>query len=187
MDFLPEPAISEAYPRTYGGNAAFHNFHNDYSHITDPNLRRRLALSEIDKVPFGWYHVRAVVVAGIGFFTDSYDIIAINLITSTLGMVFWHEAPNNGTLPTSVNTALKTAASAGAVVGQLGFGWLADVVGRRKMYGLELAIIVFATLAQSLSSPSRAVSLTGLLVFWRVVMGIGIGGDYPLSAIITSE
>lgn len=46
------------------------------------------------------------------------------------------------------------------------------------MYGVELAIIVFATLAQSLSAPSAAVSMTGLLVFWRVVMGIGIGGDY---------
>lgn len=41
--------------RTYGGNKAFHNFYNDYSHITDPMLRRRLALSEIDKVPFGLY------------------------------------------------------------------------------------------------------------------------------------
>lgn len=28
---------------------------NDYSHIQDPNLRRRLALSEIDKTPFGSY------------------------------------------------------------------------------------------------------------------------------------
>lgn len=34
---------------------AFHNFFNDFSHISDPNLRRRLALSEIDKVPFGLY------------------------------------------------------------------------------------------------------------------------------------
>lgn len=40
----------------------------------DPNERRRLALAEIDKAPFGWYHVRAVVVAGIGFFTDAYDV-----------------------------------------------------------------------------------------------------------------
>ncbi len=40
-----------------------------YAHIDDPNERRRLALAEIDKAPFGWYHVRAVVVAGIGFFT----------------------------------------------------------------------------------------------------------------------
>lgn len=44
-----------SYDRTNGGNRAFHNFYNDYSHISDPNLRRRLALSEIDKVPFGWY------------------------------------------------------------------------------------------------------------------------------------
>lgn len=58
-------------PHTSGGNAAFHNFHNDYAHIEDPNERRRLALAEIDKAPFGWYHVRAVVVAGIGFFTVS--------------------------------------------------------------------------------------------------------------------
>lgn len=59
---------------TTGGNAAFHNFNNDFAHITDPNERRRLALAEIDKAPFGWYHVRACVVAGIGFFTDSYDV-----------------------------------------------------------------------------------------------------------------
>lgn len=87
MDYLPEPAIAAPQYLTYGGNSAFHNFNNDYSHINDPNLRRRLALAEVDKVPFGWYHVRAVVVAGIGFFTDSYDIFAINLITSMLGMV----------------------------------------------------------------------------------------------------
>jgi PHS family inorganic phosphate transporter-like MFS transporter len=133
------------------------------------------------------YHVRAVVVAGIGFFTDSYDIFAINLVISTLGMVYWQGKTNKGLMPTSVNTALKAATSGGAVVGQIGFGWLADVIGRRKMYGVELAIIILATLAQSLAAPSPAVTMTGLLTFWRVVMGIGIGGDYPLSAVITSE
>jgi PHS family inorganic phosphate transporter-like MFS transporter len=140
-------------------------------------------------------HVRAVTVAGIGFFTDSYDIFAVNLITNILGMVFWQGPPipgskmggNNGVLPTSVNTAIKAATSGGAVVGMLLFGWLADRLGRRKMYGVELAIIVLATLAQSLAAPSAAITMTGLLIFWRVVMGIGIGGDYPLSAVITSE
>lgn len=48
------------------------------------------------------------------------------------------------------------------------------------MYGLELLIIIFATLAQALSSDSRAISIVGIIVFWRVVMGVGIGGDYPL-------
>lgn len=51
-EMLPPP-LNPAGPRTLEGNRAFHNFYNDYSHISDPNLRRRLALSEIDKVPFG--------------------------------------------------------------------------------------------------------------------------------------
>jgi MFS transporter, PHS family, inorganic phosphate transporter len=174
--------------KTSGGNAAFHNFHNDFAHVTDPNDRRRLALAEIDKAPFGWYHVRAVVVAGIGFFTDAYDIFAINLVTAMLGVVYWQDAANKpGTIPSSADTAIKVATSGGTVLGQVGFGWLADVVGRKRMYGLELILIIFCTLAQALSSDSSAISIVGILIFWRVMMGIGIGGDYPLSAIITSE
>ncbi|KAA6411632.1 MAG: phosphate:H+ symporter [Lasallia pustulata] len=174
--------------KTAGGNAAFHNFHNDYAHIADPNERRRLALAEIDKAPFGWYHVRAIVVAGIGFFTDAYDIFAINLVTAMLGVVYWHNAKSKpGTIPSNSDTAIKVATSGGTVLGQVGFGALADIVGRKRMYGLELIIIIFATLAQSLSAASPAISIVGLLIFWRVLMGIGIGGDYPLSSIITSE
>lgn len=188
----------EGHNFNIGGNSAFHNFHRDYSHIQDASLRRRLILSEIDKVPFGWFHVRAVCVAGIGFFLDSYDIFVINLITQMLGQAFWNKDPrdtgesygrvaNGGTMPLSVQTAVKAATSGGAVLGQLGFGYLADKLGRRRMYGIELAIIVFATFAQALTSPSPALSMAGLLIFWRVIMGIGIGGDYPMSSVITSE
>jgi hypothetical protein len=67
-------AAVAATNKTSGGNAAFHNFNNDFAHIQDPNERRRLALAEIDKAPFGWYHVRACMVAGVGFFTDAYDV-----------------------------------------------------------------------------------------------------------------
>ncbi|KAN0101456.1 putative inorganic phosphate transporter PHO84 [Hyaloscypha variabilis] len=130
--------------KTAGGNTAFHNFNNDFAHIADPNERRRLALAEIDKAPFAWYHVRVCVVAGIGFFTDSYDIFAINPVTAMLGVVYFNDRKSHGTIPTSSDTAIKVATSGGTVLGQLGFGYLADV-------------------------------------------GIGIGGDYPLSSIITSE
>jgi len=174
--------------RTAGGNSAFHNFHNDYAHVADPNERRRLALAEIDKAPFGWYHVRAILVAGIGFFTDAYDIFAIGLVTSMLGIVYWHGAKTNpGKIPVTADTAIKVATSGGTVIGQLGFGALADIVGRKRMYGLELILIIFATLAQAVSADSPAITIVGVMVFWRVLMGIGIGGDYPLSAIITSE
>ncbi|KAB5511396.1 major facilitator superfamily domain-containing protein [Coniochaeta sp. 2T2.1] len=169
---------------TSGGNAAYHNFHNDFVHIQDPNERRRLALAEIDKAPFGWYHVRACLVAGVGFFTDSYDIFTASLLTIMLGIVYY---PGTGVMPTTSDTAIKLATSAGTVVGQLGFGALADIVGRKKMYGLELIIIIFATIGQALSSDSPSMDIIGVIIFWRVLMGIGIGGDYPLSSIITSE
>lgn len=168
--------------KTSGGNSAFKNFNNQFAHVTDLNERRRLALAEIDKAPFGWYHVRAIVVAGIGFFTDAYDIFAINMVTVMLGIVYF-----GGNIPEHNDTAIKVATSCGTVVGQLGFGWLADVIGRKKIYGVELIIIIFTTLAQALSSQSASISITGILVFWRVLMGIGIGGDYPLSSVITSE
>ncbi|KAF5980367.1 phosphate permease 84 [Fusarium bulbicola] len=170
--------------KTSGGNNAFHNFHNDFAHIADPNERRRLALAEIDKAPFGWYHVRACVVAGVGFFTDSYDIFCVSMLTIMLGIVYY---PAKGKLATSSDNAIKLSTSAGTVIGQLGFGMLADIVGRKRMYGLELIVIIFATLAQALTAGSPSTSLVGLIIFWRVVMGVGIGGDYPLSSIITSE
>jgi PHS family inorganic phosphate transporter-like MFS transporter len=171
--------------KTSGGNAAFHNFVNDFAHIEDPNERRRLALAEIDKAPFGWYHVRACVVAGVGFFTDSYDIFCVSLLTIMLGIVYRQD--NNGALSTPQDTAIKVATSAGTVLGQVGFGALADIVGRKKMYGLELILIIAATLAQALTGVGPGTSIVGLIIFWRVLMGIGIGGDYPLSSIITSE
>jgi PHS family inorganic phosphate transporter-like MFS transporter len=55
------------------------------------------------------------------------------------------------------------------------------------MYGLELIIIITATLVQSLSGSGHAVNIIGVIAFWRFVMGVGVGGDYPLSAVITSE
>ncbi len=156
---------------TAGGNAAFHNFHNDFAHIQDPNERRRLALAEIDKAPFGWYHVRACVVAGVGFFTDQYDIFTASFLTIMLGIVYEHG--NNGKLHVAQDTAIKVATSAGTVIGQFGFGALADILGRKKMYGFELILIIIATLAQALLGAGPGVSIVGTMIFWRVIMGIG--------------
>lgn len=58
------------------------------NHIVDLNERHRLALAKIDKAFFGWYHIRAVIVAGVGFFTDAYDLflplLAVREISSHL-------------------------------------------------------------------------------------------------------
>ena len=53
--------------------------------------------------------------------------------------------------------------------------------------GVELMLIIVATFGQALSGQGHAVNIIGVLVVWRFIMGVGIGGDYPLSAVISSE
>jgi PHS family inorganic phosphate transporter-like MFS transporter len=80
-------------------------------------------------------------------------------------------------MPHDADTAIKVATSAGAIFGQCIFGYMGDLLGRKKMYGVELMIIICTTLAQSLCGESATVSIVGVLIFYRVVMGIGVGGD----------
>lgn len=60
----------------------------------------------------------------------AFHNFTIGLVISMLGIVYF-----GGTLPANNDTAVKVATSAGTVVGQLGFGVLADIVGRKKMVG----------------------------------------------------
>ncbi|KAF9067252.1 phosphate transporter [Rhodocollybia butyracea] len=152
---------------------------NITSHVLDE--RRRLALAEVDNAKFSWFHVKVCFTAGVGFFTDAYDIFAINIASTMLGYVY------GATLTSNASLGVKVATPVGTLIGQLLFGWLADIVGRKKMYGFELMIIIFTTFAQALSANGPSVNIIGVLVVWRVLMGIGIGGDYPLSAVISSE
>jgi PHS family inorganic phosphate transporter-like MFS transporter len=115
------------------------------------------------------------------------QLFAINLAVIMLGIVYWQDEINKGIMPHNADTAIKVATSAGAIVGQCVFGYLADLLGRKKMYGVELMIIISTTLAQALCGESTAVSIVGVIIFYRVIMGIGVGGDYPLSAVITAE
>jgi PHS family inorganic phosphate transporter-like MFS transporter len=75
------------------------------------------------------------------------------------------------------------------MVGQLLFGFLADLYGRRKLYGVELLITIAATLGVLMCSSGAdgSMKVEGWFIVWRCIMGLGIGADYPLSAVICSE
>ncbi|KAH9847515.1 phosphate transporter [Lenzites betulinus] len=145
--------------------------------------KRRAALAEIDSAKFSWFHVKVCLVAGVGFFTDAYDIFAINIASTMLGYVY---GPGQA-LTSNQDLGVKVATPVGTLVGQLLFGWLADIVGRKRMYGVELMLIIIATFGQAVAGHGHAISIIGVLVVWRFIMGVGIGGDYPLSAVISSE
>jgi PHS family inorganic phosphate transporter-like MFS transporter len=104
------------------------------------------------------------------------------MITPMISQVYF-----NGHLSSNLEGLLKGSASWGALIGQLVFGYIADKYGRKKVYGIELLIIIIGTIGSALSGNSPSTSIITMLVLWRLFMGIGIGGDYPISNVITSE
>ncbi|GAB4850914.1 Probable inorganic phosphate transporter 1-7 [Ancistrocladus abbreviatus] len=146
-------------------------------------------LNALDVAKTQWYHFTAIVIAGMGFFTDSYDLFSISVVTKLLGRLYYQVpgTPKPGVLPINVNASVSGIALCGAFAGQLFFGWLGDKLGRKKVYSVTLIMIVICSLASVFSFGHSAKVVISTLCFFRFWLGFGIGGDYPLSATIMSE
>jgi MFS transporter, PHS family, inorganic phosphate transporter len=130
-------------------------------------------LAALDDARVSRFHLRTAVVAGMGFFTDAYDLFIIG-IASTLVGDEWHIS--SGVLGL-VNSMTLLAAFLGAFL----FGRIADKIGRKRVYWILAAIMIVGALGSALA-PS-----IGVLIAFRFVLGLGIGGDYPISAVLMSE
>ncbi|KAJ7964679.1 phosphate transporter 1 1 [Quillaja saponaria] len=146
-------------------------------------------LNALDAAKTQWYHFTAIIIAGMGFFTDAYDLFSISHVTKLLGRIYYTKegAPKPGNLPPNVAAAVNGVALCGTFAGQLFFGWLGDKLGRKKVYGITLILMVVSSIASGLSFGSHPKGVMTTLCFFRFWLGFGIGGDYPLSATIMSE
>jgi PHS family inorganic phosphate transporter-like MFS transporter len=130
-------------------------------------------IASLDEASLGRVHLRAVVASGVGFFTDAYDLFVIG-IASALITKDWGLSSGRLAL---LNSAMLGAAFAGAVI----FGRYADKVGRKRVYWLVAAIMIVGALGSALSQSFW------MLIAFRFVLGVGVGGDYPVSAVMVSE
>jgi PHS family inorganic phosphate transporter-like MFS transporter len=130
-------------------------------------------IDSLNEAKLSRFHIRAVLVSGMGFFTDAYDLFIIG-IASTLIKQQWH-------LGTGQLGLLNSMTLAASFLGAFAFGRVADVIGRKKVYWMVAAIMVVGAVASAFA-PDFA-----LLVAARFVLGVGVGGDYPVSAVLMSE
>jgi MFS family permease len=137
---------------------------------SDPGLTVSHILNE---APTSRFHRRAAFISGMGFFTDAYDLFVIATV-ATLVKAEWH-------LSTTQTSWVTGSAILAAFVGALTFGRIADVVGRKTVYTAVAVIMIVGAVTSALA--------TGFvfLVIARFVLGLGIGGDYPVSAVLMSE
>jgi MFS family permease len=129
--------------------------------------------AELDDAPINSFHRRIVLTSGMGFFTDAYDLFVISTVAALVSTQ-WH-------LSVTATSWVTGSAILGAFVGAFVFGRLADPYGRKRICLLVAALMVLGALASAFS-PNLV-----WLIATRVVLGLGIGGDYPVSAVLMSE
>ncbi|ORA19847.1 MFS transporter [Mycobacterium arosiense] len=127
----------------------------------------------IDDAKLDIFHFKAAATAGAGFFTDSYDLNVIGTVT-LLATPQFHLTGGQISMLTS-STLLAVA------LGAIAFGRLGDMLGRRRVYGFEAVLMIIGALLSAI-----APNFTILLIA-RLILGIGIGGDYPASGVIMAE
>ncbi|KAK4697877.1 MFS transporter, PHS family, inorganic phosphate transporter, partial [Lecanoromycetidae sp. Uapishka_2] len=136
--------------------------------------------------------LKLYAICGVGFFLDSYDLFIINLVTPVWTYEYWGglQHKKSPVYPLLLRGAVNAAANIGNIIGQLSFGFLGDAFGRKFVYGKELIIMIIGviliiSLPNHLPGPTR--NKFWYLFGMRILMGIGIGGDYPMSAAIVAE
>ncbi|OQS04461.1 inorganic phosphate transporter [Thraustotheca clavata] len=127
-------------------------------------------------------HLPPFLVRGLGFFNDAYDLFVMNVVNVVL-----EEQYGKDVYTPEVKGAVSAAALVGAIIGQIAFGYLADVLGRRVCMIVTCAILILGGVICALASGGSPSATLWILVVARGFLGVGIGGEYPLAAAASAE
>jgi putative MFS transporter len=127
----------------------------------------------LDAAPVTRAHWRLTIVIGLGLFFDIFDVFLAGTLSAVLTTSF---GLGRATLPAVLGSSFL-----GMFVGSMLMGAVADRIGRRRAFLINLAVYSIFTLAGSFS-PDAAV-----LIATRFLAGIGIGAQMPLSDVYLSE
>jgi MFS family permease len=122
--------------------------------------------SRLDNLRWSGFHTRVVLALGITWILDGLEVTLAGALSGAL-----KESPTLGFSNFDVGFS-NSAYLAGAVLGALGFGWLTDRIGRKKLFFITLAVYLTATAATALSWNLASYAL------FRFLTGAGIGGEY---------
>jgi MFS family permease len=120
----------------------------------------------LDRLPWSRWHWTIVAGLGITWILDGLEVTVVGAIGSRL------QDPQALALTATQVGFSATAYLVGAVVGALGFGYLTDRFGRKRLFLVTLGVYLVATLLTACSWD--AVSFFA----FRFLTGLGIGGEY---------
>lgn len=118
----------------------------------------------LDRSPWRGAHTRIALALGVGWALDAFEVQIIGSVIPSIARDFG--------LSQAEQVAVFVVWFAGLGIGAAAFGWIADRVGRRRLFVATLLLYSLAAVA-SAASPSYAVFLA-----LRFLTALGVGGEY---------
>ena len=133
---------------------------------TQPHVLSTLIPARLERLPWGRFHTLVVAALGVTWILDGLEVTLAGSLAGAL-----KASPALRFSDADVGLA-GSAYLVGAVIGALGFGWLTDRLGRRKLFFVTIAVYLVAT-----ALTGAAWNPASFFVF-RFFTGAGIGGEY---------
>src|SRR5438105_9232222 len=140
----------------------------------DTTMQVRPAIpARIDRLPLSREIWRIMVLAGVAWLVESYDVGVIGSVLPSLQKEFHLGAFSVG--------LLAIASTLGIVISVIAAGWMADTIGRKKILVIGTAwYAVFSLLCGFAPTPTA-------LVLLRFASGFGMGAIFPIPYAMAAE
>jgi MFS family permease len=135
--------------------------------MAEGNIVETRIPARLDRLPWARWHWMVLVGLGTVWILDGLEVTIVGTISSRL------TEKGSGLEISDSQVGLAAAIYvAGACLGALFFGWLADRLGRKKLFLITLALYILATVATAFSASFL------MFAVCRFFTGAGIGGEY---------
>jgi putative MFS transporter len=130
-------------------------------------------LARMERLPLSSWHLKARAIVGSATFFDGIDYVAIGMVLPVIGEL-WHLTPGE-------IGWLISGGFLGQMIGAIGFGRLAERIGR-----IPTAMLTTAVFALGGILSAFAWSFATMLVI-RFLQGLGLGAEVPVAATYINE
>ncbi len=128
-----------------------------------------------------------IIAASIGNTLEWYDFAIYGYFAVVIGELFFPSA--NKELATISAFAAFASGYLARPIGALIFGHIGDKIGRKKSLVASVGIMAISTISIALLPTYEHIGIYApiLLVFFRIISGISVGGEYIASAVYVLE
>lgn len=132
-----------------------------------------MILERLEKLPVGSFHYKLLLVTGLGWLFDSMDTGLISFVLPVL-------AKEWGLTPEQVGW-IGSIGLIGMALGAVLAGTVADRIGRKNVFA---ATVILYSVSTGLCAVAWSYES---LLFFRFLVGFGLGGELPVAATLMSE